>query len=197
MMMPGLVPNTPIVKTSFRISQPGQATTARFVLGIPQAYLIQVAEPLRSVGEMTLSSNDTSNFHERLGYIEDVPIPVTVVLGKAEMTVGDLQNLEEGDVIELGPPCGEFTLAKGSGTGRPLVLVSGGVGVTPVLSMLHAALARREGRDVYFIHGAVDGTTHAFGGEVSALSAAHPRLRVHVRYTRPTRDDRAFSRRFA
>jgi flagellar motor switch protein FliM len=50
---------------------------------------------------MTLQSNDTTYFHERLAYIEDVPVPVTVVLGKAEMSVGDLQSLEEGDVIEL------------------------------------------------------------------------------------------------
>jgi flagellar motor switch/type III secretory pathway protein FliN len=100
-MFQGLVPNTPIVKSSFRISQPGQSHTARFVLGIPQAYLLAVGPSLQSVGEMTLSSNDTTYFHERLGYVEDVPVPVTVVLGKAEMTVGDLQNLEEGDVIEL------------------------------------------------------------------------------------------------
>lgn len=105
-MFQGLVPNTPIVKTSFRVSQPGQATTARFVLGIPQAYLLAVGQSLASVGEMTISDSDTSQFHERLGYIEDVPVPVTVVLGRAEMTVGDLQNLEEGDVIELNTTMG-------------------------------------------------------------------------------------------
>lgn len=100
-MFQGLVPNTPIIKTSFRVSQPGQATTARFVLGIPQAYLLHVGQSLASVGEITISDSDTSMFHERLGYIEDVPVPVKVVLGRAEMTVGDLQGLEEGDVIEL------------------------------------------------------------------------------------------------
>jgi flagellar motor switch/type III secretory pathway protein FliN len=105
-MFQGLVPNTPIVKTSFRVSQPGQSTTARFVLGIPQAYLLAVGQSLQSVGEMTISSRDTSFFHERLGYIEDVPVPVVVVLGKAEMTVGELQSLEVDDVIELDTTLG-------------------------------------------------------------------------------------------
>ncbi|MDB5102130.1 MAG: hypothetical protein JWM80_6551, partial [Cyanobacteria bacterium RYN_339] len=114
-MFQGLVPNTPIIKTSFRVSQPGQSHTARFVLGIPQAYLLAVGQSLQSVGEMTLSSNDTTYFHERLGYIEDVPIPVTVVLGKTEMTVGDLQSLEEGDVIELETQVGQpLTIHLGS-----------------------------------------------------------------------------------
>jgi nitric oxide dioxygenase len=94
-----------------------------------------------------------------------------------------------GDVIEVAPPCGEFTLA-GTADRRPLVLVSGGVGVTPVLSMLYAALARNDGRDVHFIHGALDGDKHAFRREVLDLADANDRLRVHFRYTNPTRLDR-------
>jgi flagellar motor switch protein FliM len=76
------------------------------VLGMPQAYLLPVGPSLQAVGEMTYSTTDTSQFHERLAYLEDVPIPVSVMLGKAEMTVGDLQNLEEGDVIELDATVG-------------------------------------------------------------------------------------------
>jgi nitric oxide dioxygenase len=69
------------------------------------------------------------------------------------------------------------------------VFISGGVGVTPVLSMLHAALSRGEDRDILFIHGALDGDTHAFGEEVRALAAKYPRLRVHVRYNHATDAD--------
>jgi nitric oxide dioxygenase len=96
----------------------------------------------------------------------------------------------EGDRIEVGPPCGEFVLGPPSAPGRPLVLISGGVGVTPVLSMLHAALAAEDDRPVWFIHGALNGDTHAFGEEVRSLAARHPRLRVHVRYCTPARQDR-------
>jgi nitric oxide dioxygenase len=100
------------------------------------------------------------------------------------------QHVKVGDTIEVGPPCGEFTLAEDRDDRRPLVLVSGGVGITPVLSMLHAALARDFGRDILFVHGAIDGGRHAFRREVLDLADGDPRLRVHFRYSNPTRLDR-------
>jgi hypothetical protein len=105
-MFPGLNHNTPIVTTSFRVSQPGQAAVARIVLGIPQAYLLAAGNSLQAVGESVSNLNDTTHFYERLAYIEDVPVPVSVLLGKSEMTVGDLQNLEEGDIITLDTAMG-------------------------------------------------------------------------------------------
>lgn len=104
-------------------------------------------------------------------------------------------EVEEGDVIEVAPPCGEFVLqepATGAPAAGPLVLIAGGVGVTPVLSMLHAALAcnKCKDRDIWFIQGAVDGGSHAFHDEVQRLADLYPRLNVHVRYSNPTRDDR-------
>jgi nitric oxide dioxygenase len=105
-------------------------------------------------------------------------------------------EVEEGDVIEVAPPSGEFVLQEPatdtSPSAGPLVLIAGGVGVTPVLSMLHAALgsAGCGDREIWFIHGAVDGDAHAFRDEVQRLADLHPRLRVHVRYSNPTRADR-------
>jgi nitric oxide dioxygenase len=105
-------------------------------------------------------------------------------------------EVEEGDVIEVAPPCGEFVLqepaAKDHSPAGPLVLIAGGVGATPVLSMLHAALGctKCADRDLWFIQGAVDGDAHAFRDEVQRLADLHLRLRVHVRYSNPTRADR-------
>jgi nitric oxide dioxygenase len=99
-------------------------------------------------------------------------------------------NVDVGHRVEVGPPCGEFTLDLPADPARPLVLISGGVGITPVLSMLHAALAANEQRDVLFVHGAINGRTHAFREEVLALADANARLRVHFRYSAPTRSDR-------
>ena len=101
-----LNPRTPIITTAFRVSQLGQAETARIVLAIPQPYLISVQPSLQALGENARAGTDTSFFHQRLAYLEDVSIPVSVRLGKAEMTVGDLQGLEEGDVIELDATVG-------------------------------------------------------------------------------------------
>jgi ferredoxin-NADP reductase len=94
----------------------------------------------------------------------------------------------EGDVLEVGAPRGDFTLDV-DGTG-PLVLLSAGVGVTPVLAML-GALARAESeREVWWVHGARSAAEHAFAAEARELLSRLPAARSHVRYSRPQPDDR-------
>lgn len=121
-MFPGLNHNTPILLTAFRVTQPGQTAVARVVLGIPQAYLLAVGQSLQAIGQEKSSPSDTQYFYERLAYVEDVPVPVSVTLGKSEMTVGDLQNLEEGDIIELDSTVGlplEVRVGSMSMRGKP------------------------------------------------------------------------------
>jgi nitric oxide dioxygenase len=76
-----------------------------------------------------------------------------------------------GDSLQLFPPSGDFLLNAGD---KPLVLISGGVGITPTLAMLTAALAT--GRKIHFIHAARHAGVHAFRDHVDALAAAHPQL---------------------
>ena len=66
-----------------------------------------------------------------------------------------------------------------------MVLLSAGVGATPVLAMLHALATARTSRDVWWVHGARDGREHAFGAEVNGLLAALPRAHRIVSYSRP------------
>ncbi|KIU43738.1 dihydropteridine reductase [Pseudomonas putida] len=82
------------------------------------------------------------------------------------------EQLQVGDTLELFPPAGEFTL---SASDKPLVLISGGVGITPTLAMLDAALA--SGRLVHFIHCARNGAAHAFRDWVDERAARHPQLK--------------------
>lgn len=81
-------------------------------------------------------------------------------------------QLKVGDTLELFPPAGDFTLAASD---RPLVLISGGVGITPTLAMLEAALPT--GRPVHFIHCARNGQVHAFREWLDAQAAQHPQLK--------------------
>jgi nitric oxide dioxygenase len=76
-----------------------------------------------------------------------------------------------GDGIQLFPPSGDFVLADSS---KPLVLISGGVGITPTLAMLTAALGT--GRPIHFIHAARHAKAHAFRDHIDALAEAHPQL---------------------
>ena len=81
-------------------------------------------------------------------------------------------QFQVGARIELFPPAGDFTL---TASDKPLVLISGGVGITPTLAMLEAALATE--RPVHFIHCARNGGVHAFRDWIDALAARHPQLK--------------------
>lgn len=80
-------------------------------------------------------------------------------------------QVQVGDVLQLFAPSGHFTLQEGS---KPLVLISGGVGITPTLPMLQAALPT--GREITFIHCARDRGVHAFREKIDALVAANEQL---------------------
>lgn len=105
-------------------------------------------------------------------------------------------NVREGDRIEVGPPCGEFTLDVEAARGeeRPLVFLSGGVGITPVLAMFRAAVEAGLERDIYFFHGAIDGSAHAFAEEVRELAERHGRTRTFFCYSDPSEEDLACGR---
>ena len=85
-------------------------------------------------------------------------------------------------------PRGDFHLDRLSA--RPVVLLSGGVGLTPMVSMLHA-LAEQSDRRTVFIHACDNGDVHALGDEVRALEASRSGIKAHVVYRFPTDADRA------
>ncbi len=96
-------------------------------------------------------------------------------------------NVEPGAIIESRRPAGDFMMTCNI---CPLVLVSAGVGVTPMLSILHAVAAENSDRPVWFVHGARDGQHHPLAGEVRNLVANRPNIDVHVAYSRPRPKDR-------
>jgi len=104
-------------------------------------------------------------------------------------------HIKVGDHVELSPPCGEFTLEPPSDENKALVLIAGGVGVTPLISMLHSALGQSKAtRPVIFIQGALNGAVQAFSDELRALENDYPNLRTHLRYSMPRDVDRSARR---
>ena len=92
-----------------------------------------------------------------------------------------------GDVLRAGPPSGTFVLDPSST--RPAVLVSAGVGVTPMVAMLHTLAGTKT--PVIFVHGARDGEHHSLREEVMGVVSRHANAKLHVRYSRPgARDER-------
>jgi ferredoxin-NADP reductase/MOSC domain-containing protein YiiM len=92
-----------------------------------------------------------------------------------------------GDVLDTSAPRGSFTLRPGDG---PVILLSAGVGATPVLAMLHALAAGAASREVWWIYGARNSGEHPFAAETRALLKALPRGHSHIRYSSPRRGDR-------
>ena len=92
----------------------------------------------------------------------------------------------EGDVLDVSAPRGSFTLRPGQ---SPVVLLSAGVGATPVMSMLHALVAERSQREIWWIYGARNRAEHPFAEESRSLLKQLSRGRGYVVYSRPTARD--------
>ena len=95
-------------------------------------------------------------------------------------------QLRVGDTLEASAPRGSFTLRAGDG---PVILLSVGIGATPVLAMLHALAAAASSREIWWIYGARNSDEHPFAAETRALLKALPRGHSHIRYSSPRPED--------
>jgi ferredoxin-NADP reductase/MOSC domain-containing protein YiiM len=96
-------------------------------------------------------------------------------------------HVQQGDVLDVSAPRGVFTLRAGD---RPIVLLSAGVGATPVLAMLHALAAGASPRQVWWLYGARNLDEHPFAQESRGLVQALPDARSRIMYSRPGPGDR-------
>lgn len=94
-----------------------------------------------------------------------------------------------GDLLEVSAPRGSFTLGTLGHHERPVVLLSAGVGATPVLAMLHALAQESSPPEVWWLYGARDSTEHPFAKESRDLLRAIPASRAFVVYSRPGPQD--------
>ncbi len=92
----------------------------------------------------------------------------------------------EGDLLDVSAPRGSFTLRPGQ---NPVVLLSAGVGATPVMSMLHTLAAERSQREIWWIYGAHNRVDHPFAEESRSLLKQLSRGRGYIVYSRPAAID--------
>ena len=95
-------------------------------------------------------------------------------------------RVREGDVLDVSAPRGSFTLRPGQ---SPVVLLSAGVGATPVMAMLHTLAAERSQREIWWIYGARNGVDHPFAEESRSLLKQLSRGRGYIVYSRPAAID--------
>ncbi|MFC4303672.1 NO-inducible flavohemoprotein [Cohnella boryungensis] len=94
----------------------------------------------------------------------------------------------EGSELWISAPAGEFTL--NTEDHRPIVLIGGGIGVTPLMSMLSVLAESSPGRRVTFIQAARNGEWHALKPQAEELARRHPHIQTYWCYEQPTARDR-------
>jgi ferredoxin-NADP reductase/MOSC domain-containing protein YiiM len=95
-------------------------------------------------------------------------------------------RIADGDQLEIAAPRGTFILDE---TRAPVLLISAGIGATPILAMLHALAAERSDREIWWLHGARSTRDQCFAAEARALLASLPHVRIHVCHSRPGPDE--------
>jgi ferredoxin-NADP reductase/MOSC domain-containing protein YiiM/ferredoxin len=90
-------------------------------------------------------------------------------------------ELAVGDELDVAAPRGTFILGD---TDAPVLLISAGIGATPVVAMLHALAQEHSEREIWWLHGARSRADHAFASEVAGLLGSLPNVRTHIFYSR-------------
>jgi ferredoxin-NADP reductase len=96
-------------------------------------------------------------------------------------------RLAIGDQLDVAAPRGTFILDRAR---SPVLLISAGIGATPVLAMLQALVQQQSDREIWWLHGARSRGEQSFGAEVQDLVASLPNVHTRVWYSRPGPDDR-------
>lgn len=96
-------------------------------------------------------------------------------------------HLQTGDVVEARAPAGHFFID--AETDVPVVLIAGGIGITPMMSMLRWCVSEQPRRRVHLYYGVRQGAEHAFRADLTALASAHPQIRLQVVYSQPAPQD--------
>ena len=170
-----LVPEDGGVLPTYR---PGQSLG--FVLDVPD----RMTPVIRNY---TISDSPKDACHYRLS-IKREPAPAD----QPDLPPGISSNyfhdhVQVGTKLQVRVPSGQFALRpRGKG---PVLLLSGGVGCTPMIAMLNAIVDAGSTRNVWFVHGVRHRREHAIGGHVRAVAQAHDNIRAHICYSRPDDGD--------
>lgn len=97
------------------------------------------------------------------------------------------KHINEGDIIDVKAPGGHFWLDMEEDF--PVVLIGGGVGITPVLSMINLITQRGQKRETWFFLGVRDRKEHVFKEHLEKLAAEHDNIKLMICYSQPGKDD--------
>jgi hypothetical protein len=157
--------------------QPGQFLT--FELDIP-------GPGKRTVRCYSLSDSPGKEYY-RVSIKKIAPCPEKPSGGLSSCYFHD--KIEVGDILDVKAPGGHFYLDMTRES--PIVLIGGGVGLTPVLSMLNAVAESGSPRQTWFFYGVRNGAEHIMADHLRTIAREHEHVRLHVCYSQPAPGDQA------
>lgn len=173
------------VITSFYLKPEDGGALPDYMAG--QYITVRVPTPDGSTTMRNYSLSDKSGHdYFRISVKKEIAANVDIPHGYVSNLLHDERN--EGDVIEIAPPCGEFFLNENEKPLRPLVLLAAGVGITPIMSILKTALSITPDRKIIVVHGVINENTQAFKSTIDALVSGHSNVTAHYCYSDPQND---------
>ncbi|MFC1520273.1 NO-inducible flavohemoprotein [Pseudomonadota bacterium] len=136
--------------------------------------------------------HDELEFKEIRQYsLSDAPNRNTYRISVKREAGGKVSNLlhdhyQQGDVIEVVAPAGDFSLIAEA---SPVILISAGVGQTPMMSMLNQLITQKYANDITWVHACDNGAVHGFKEAIKAKTIAHEQLQSYVWYREPAAQD--------
>ncbi|MGB7326142.1 MAG: NO-inducible flavohemoprotein [Rubripirellula sp.] len=174
------------VVTSFYLKPEDEAPLPPFKPG--QYITVHIDHPTTPTSPRNYSLSDKPGVdHLRISVKREESLTPGVPHGLISGHLHD--TVEEGHRVEVGPPCGEFTIEADKSDGRPVVLLAGGIGVTPLLSMAKSIVHANPNSPVYFLQAARDSRVHAFADEIKNLASLSSNMHTRVLYDAPLDDD--------
>lgn len=158
--------------------KPGQYLT--FKLNLPG-----LSKPLIRCYSLSDSPNHTAYY--RVSVKKLLPPPDRRDLSPGKVSTFFHDHLQEGDILDVKAPSGKFFLDVTRGV--PVVLIGGGVGLTPVLSMLNSLTANGSPGEVWFFYGVRNGVEHMMKDHLTQLNLEFDSLHLHVCYSAPGEED--------
>lgn len=141
-------------------------------------------EEYTHIRQYSLSDSPEKEYY-RISVKKETSSSENIPNGKVSTYLHD--TVQEGDTLEVTAPAGDFVLDVEST--EPVVFLSGGVGITPMISMLNTIASKQPNRKVTFVHAAINSTTHAMHDHVKELSNQSENIEYYLCYEKPTEKD--------
>lgn len=171
---------TELVTSFYLAPQDGKKIAAYLPGQYIGVYLGSVADNQQQIRQYSLSGSNKENLYR-------ISVKRDVTKDPARSVSNYLHDhIQVGDTLAISNPCGEFVLQN---TDKPAVLISGGVGITPMQGMLETLVAENSARDIHFVHSTQDSNQHSFSKRLQELSSQN-KVTSHVFYEMAVEQDK-------